>query len=67
MTDAEIKKALEQRDWHRICEQVARAAGRLQHEARLSPQTTEDHWEGHRRRMAQLFAELEAVMPKEGM
>jgi hypothetical protein len=55
-----------QRDWQRICGQIALAAGRLQHEARLSPQATDDHWEGHRRRMAQLFAELEAVMPGEG-
>ena len=55
-----------QLDWQRICGQIAQAAGRLQHEARLSPQTTEDHWEGHRRRMAHLFAELQAVMPGEG-
>ena len=53
-------------DWERACGHIARAAGRLQHEARLSPQATDDHWEGHRRRMAQLFAELQAVMPGEG-
>ena len=55
-----------QRDWQRICGQIAQAAGRLQHEARLSPQTPDEYWEGHRRKMAQLFAELQAVMPEEG-
>jgi hypothetical protein len=54
-----------QRDWQRICGQIAQAAGRLQHQARLSPQTPDEYWEGHRRKMAQLFAELKAVMPGE--
>ena len=53
-------------DWQRMCGQIAQAAGRLQHQARLSPQATDDHWESHRRMMAQLFAELQAVMPGEG-
>ena len=52
--------------WQRTCGQIAQAAGRLQHQARLSPQATEDHWESHRRMMAQLLAELQAVMPGEG-
>ncbi len=55
-----------QLDWQRICGQIAQAAGRLQHQARLSPQATDDHWESHRRMMSQLFAELQAVMPGEG-
>jgi hypothetical protein len=55
-----------QRDWQRICGQIAQAAGRLQHEARLAAQATDDHWEHHQRMMAQLLAELEGAMPGEG-
>jgi hypothetical protein len=49
-----------------MCGTIARAAGRLQHQARLAVSATDDHWESHRRMMAQLLAELEGAMPGEG-
>jgi hypothetical protein len=49
-----------------MCGTIARAAGRLQHQARLAVSATEDHWEHHQRMMAQLLAELEGAMPGEG-
>jgi hypothetical protein len=54
-------------DWQRTCGTIARAAGRLQHQARLATQATDDHWESHRRMMAQLFGEIQGAMPGEGM
>ena len=54
-------------DWRRMCGQIALAAGRLQHQARLAVNATDDHWESHRRMMAQLLAELEGAMPGEAM
>jgi hypothetical protein len=54
-------------DWQRMCGTIARAAGRLQHQARLAVSATEDHWEHHRRMMAQLFGEIQGAMPGEGM
>jgi hypothetical protein len=50
-----------------MCGTIARAAGRLQHQARLAVNATEDHWESHRRMMAQLFGEIQGAMPGEGM
>ena len=53
-------------DWRRMCSQIAQAAGRLQHQARLAAQATDDHWESHRRMMEQLFGEIQGAMPGEG-
>jgi len=53
-------------DWQRMCGQIAQAAGRLQHQARLAVNATDDHWESHRRMMAQLFGEIQGAMPGEG-
>jgi hypothetical protein len=49
-----------------MCGTIARAAGRLQHQARLAVNATDDHWEHHRRMMAQLFGEIQGAMPGEG-
>jgi hypothetical protein len=54
-------------DWQRMCGTIARAAGRLQHQARLAVNATDDHWESHRRSMTQLFGEIQGAMPGEGM
>ena len=64
MSDQKSERRL---DWQRICGQIARAAGRLQHQARLAAQATDDHWESHRRMMEQLFGEIQGAMPGEGM
>jgi hypothetical protein len=53
-------------DWQRMCGTIARAAGRLQHQARLAVSATEDHWEHHQRLMEQLFGEIQGAMPGEG-
>ena len=53
-------------DWQRMCGTIARAAGRLQHQARLAVNATDDHWESHRRMMAQLFGEIQNAMPGDG-
>jgi len=53
-------------DWQRMCIAITNAAGRLQHQARLAAQATDDHWEHHRRMMAQLFGEIQGAMPGEG-
>ena len=53
-------------DWQRMCGTIARAAGRLQHQARLAVNATDDHWEHHQRMMAQLFGEIQGAMPGEG-
>jgi len=53
-------------DWQRMCGTIARAAGRLQYQARLAVNATDDHWESHQRMMAQLFGEIENSMPGEG-
>jgi hypothetical protein len=53
-------------DWQRMCGKIARAAGRLQYQARLAVSATEDHWESHRRSMVQLFGENLGAMPEEG-
>jgi hypothetical protein len=50
-----------------MCGTIARAAGRLQHQARLAVNATDDHWESHRRSMTQLFGEIQGAMPGEGM
>ena len=53
-------------DWRRMCGHLAQAAGRLQHQASLAVNATDDHWEHHRRLMAQLFGEIQGAMPGEG-
>ena len=53
-------------DWQQMCGTIARAAGRLQHQARLAVNATDDHWEHHQRMMAQLFGEIQGAMPGEG-
>jgi hypothetical protein len=50
-----------------MCGQIAQAAGRLQHQARLAAQATDDHWRSHQRLMEQLFGEIQNAMPGEGM
>jgi hypothetical protein len=54
-------------DWQRMCIAIANAAGRLQHQARLAVNATDDHCESHRqmmaRLMAQLFGEIQGAMP----
>jgi hypothetical protein len=54
-------------DWQRMCGTIARAAGRLQHQARLAVNATDGHWESHRRMMEQLFGEIQNAMPGEAM